>query len=591
MKMAGKTLVEGINPERFTSLLSGVEALDRAHGGAAERFRIMVLRNCTVDQLLPYLKYETYSIGIIPEVLQGDFDGYALELRAWPSEVLPHLVLVVLHGESFLVCNATGVVDGKASEERLDVLLDLIARCQQPVVLNTLAVPSSFAAQGGAQAVHVTWRLNERLAAFCSQYHHCRLVNLAGLVCRLGEHAAFDRRYWYRFKAPFRPALLRLYAAEVGAIIRDLRGLAKKCLVLDCDNTLWGGILGEVGPAGIDLHPHDYPGNVYYEFQRQILRLQQNGVMIALLSKNNEAEVLEVLDKHPYCLLSRDHLVGHRINWDDKPGNLRSLVRALNIGLEHVVYIDDSEMECALMRHALPEVMTVHVPKDRSALPDLLTDATHFSTRPMTDEDRERTRMYREAVIRESARDQYESLDDFLASLDMTVDISRAYQEQVPRVSQLLARTNQFSLTKLRPSEADAAKMLADNRHYVYTLKARDRFGDLGLVGVIVLAYNNQGALVMEAFAMSCRALGRRLEDALFLRSVEDAARRTGATMLEGRYEPTPKNGQVANLLDRFGLRRTAQENKGSVCYTGDLAEIRIVFPAFLKVVESGKET
>src|SRR5262249_27162949 len=259
------------------------------------------------------------------------------------------------------------------------------------------------------------------------------------------------------------------------------------------------------------LDRNDYPGKAFYDFHTSLLHLAERGVLIVLCSKNNEADVFEVLDEHPWCRLKRTHLSGWRINWQDKATNIVELADELNLGLDSFVLVDDSPAECELVRNLLPEVTVLSVPEKVYELPSLLLKQGLFDTLRLTDEDKGRARLYQSETQRKSSRGAFLSVDDYLASLETVAVIHRMTPAEGPRAAQLTQKTNQFNLTTKRYSEADMRTFAARTDAAVFTLSVKDRFGDLGLVGVAILERDGTAGRI-DSFLMSCRVLGRGLE-------------------------------------------------------------------------------
>ena len=284
-----------------------------------------------------------------------------------------------------------------------------------------------------------------------------------------------------------------------------------------------------------------------------MLHLAKRGVLVTLCSKNNEADVFEVLDRHPCCRIKRDHLAGWRVNWNDKVTNIIELACELNLGLDSFVFVDDSPSECALVAEMIPQLTVLQVPKKLYELPHLLLCDGLFDTLSFTEEDKGRASLYQGESQRKNASSDFSSIDDFIRSLQTLAVIHRVSPTEIPRVAQLTQKTSQFNLTTRRYSEEDIRSLIADSNVAVYSLTVRDRFGTLGLVGVLVLRIIDNVAEV-DTFLMSCRALGRRLEYAMIEHCLADlrATREIGRCVAE--YIPTAKNSQVAEFWPRLGF-------------------------------------
>lgn len=381
------------------------------------------------------------------------------------------------------------------------------------------------------------------------------LLDLDELVLELGRRRAFDARYWFTSRYPFTGEASLELARRITAIGRVLKTPRAKVLVLDADNTLWGGIIGEDGPDGIALGP-DYPGNAYVAFQRRILDLQQRGLVLALCSKNNEADVAQVLQQHPHQILKDAHFVARRVNWTPKPDNLRSLAAELNLGLDSFVFVDDSDHECAMVREQLPQVEVVQVPRRPHEVPFCLDKVARLEVLTLTDEDRSKTALYGAERQRRALLDSVPSnpsdLDAHLVRLGMHMRIGLDVRSHVPRLSQLTNKTNQFNLTTRRYSEQQVAAFVEAPDWLVLDFSLADRFGDAGLVGLALVRLEGPEA-ELDTLLMSCRVIGRRAEDAFF-HALLRLLQQRGVQTLHAAYLPTPKNVLVQDLLPRLGF-------------------------------------
>jgi FkbH-like protein len=383
-------------------------------------------------------------------------------------------------------------------------------------------------------------------------------------------------------------AMLPHLAREYLRYILPAKGLNRKCIVLDLDNTLWGGIIGEDGLGGIQLGA-DPPGNAFTLFQRALLTLWKRGILLAVCSKNSEAEALAVFDEHPDMVLRREHFAAYRINWDDKVQNICALAEELNIGLESLVFLDDNPVERARVRAALPQVLTPELPMDPSYYRSMLLDLPVFETLALTDEDRSRNRMYAEQQARRAHEARYagnDALEEYFADLGIVVEISPASSLTLPRLAQLTRKTNQFNTTTRRYSEADLAEMLARG-HRVYALRAGDRFGDYGVVGAAILVPSSSACWELDTLLLSCRAMGRGVESAMLAAAAREA-RRHGAEWLEGWIIPTARNEPVRRCYRDHGFILARDELDGRQLWRLELAGDCIPVPAWLTVREEG---
>jgi FkbH-like protein len=554
--MSGRALQT--KPRSLTHVARAVAAFETSGGDFDQSARVLMLRNFTVEGVLPFLKLELFESGIEPRVVLGDYDvlhQVALDPGSILFEEPFDVVVLALVLETFSPSYRDRDWSWESTWQHLRPMLDDFAqRATGRIVLNSF-LPLLQWESGLETAVgRRVGELNRALASYVAQHgDRFSLVDWGRITRVLGEQQSIDRRYWYQARAPLRPAFCSLWAGELARLVAAQKRGARKCLVLDCDNTLWGGVVGEDGLEGIQLDPNEYPGNVYYEFQVAIRRCLDAGVVLALCSKNNEGDVFEVIDRHPHCLIGRGDIAAWRINWRDKASGLRELADELRLGLDQLVFVDDQAMECELVSRALPEVEVLQVPEALSSLPDLLARHGLFTGDASTLEDRSRSALYQQEVKRRAAREHHTDLADFLRSLELRVRVGPASDVDIKRVSQLTQKTNQFNLTTRRYSEAQIAELMQNRDAAVLVMWVSDRFGDAGLTAVLI-ARRCDGVGSIDSLLLSCRVLGRSLES-VFL--TECLARLEHAWSLDewrAEYLPTAKNQQVADFWDRSGF-------------------------------------
>ncbi|HWD56769.1 MAG TPA: HAD-IIIC family phosphatase [Stellaceae bacterium] len=378
------------------------------------------------------------------------------------------------------------------------------------------------------------------------------LIDLDAVQRQVGLTASLDARKWYLYRQPFSDAFLHAAGKQLARIVLASRRAAKKCVVLDADNTLWGGIVGEDGIDGIQLGD-EFPGSAYRDFQKLMLCLRARGVFLAVASKNNEADVFEVFDKHSGMVLRREHLSAWQINWRPKAEGIPLIAGSLNIGTDSLVFIDDNPMEIAYMRDARPEVTSILLPSDPADIVATIQALTLFDQLEVTDEDRKRADMMRAERDRESLGAQI-SHGDFLAALDLKVDLFRAKTEDLGRVTQLINKTNQYNLTTIRRT-LDEVRALANSDDWrLYAFRVTDKFGEYGLTGVIIAQVSpDRRRWTLDSVLMSCRVLGRGVEAAL-IGGLAGDARAEGAVEFVGSYIPTAKNAICQSFLPDQGF-------------------------------------
>jgi FkbH-like protein len=401
-----------------------------------------------------------------------------------------------------------------------------------------------YAARSAREAGAFHRRVVDEWLAQVSRVGNLLTLDLDSLQRYFGIERSRDDRKWYLYRQPYTELFWNELGQQLAAILIRQMVASKKCIVVDCDNTLWGGIIGEDGLAGIALG-EDFPGSAFRDFQHQLLTLRSQGVMVALCSKNNGDDVWEVFDRHDGMVLKRDHIVAHRINWEDKASNICSIAEELNIGLDSLVFVDDSSFEITLIREALPAVTCLQVPSDVALFPQAIGSFRHFDQEHVSEEDRGRSDM----MIQERERKGLSvatSPDEFRKALGLVVEIFECRPEHVARVTQLINKTNQFNLTTRRKTSAEVVALCGDPLWDVLAIRVADRFGDYGLVGVVLL-HKTGKTIEIESLLMSCRVLGRGVEEAIFAK-IAELARAAGANKIVGEYIPTKKNAMVSGL-------------------------------------------
>ena len=382
------------------------------------------------------------------------------------------------------------------------------------------------------------------------------LDDLDVLMAEVGRAGLFDMRLWFSARFPFSVAGAQAVVRRLLVHAVLLKQPRAKCIVLDADNTLWGGIVGEDGPAGIALGP-DYPGSAYVAFQRRLRDYQQRGFVLALCSKNNPQDVEQVLAEHPHQVLRAADFAARQVNWLSKPENLRAIATELNLGLDALVFVDNNIHECFAVRQALPQVTVVRTPAEPAELPSCLDELPQLEIASLTDEDRKRTQLYAQEQQRRNSAVAGASLEQYLASLDMTMIIGIDDARQAVRIAQLTQKTNQFNLTTRRYTEAQVCEFIADPGCLVAYFSLVDIFGDSGIVGVAIVRGVATAKAEIDSFLMSCRVIGRRAET-VFVRALLRRLAARGVSRVRASFLPTAKNGLVKSFWPEHGFQPDA---------------------------------
>ncbi len=514
----------------------------------------------------------------------GQYQQVVLKQNSEFHEFEPDVTLLVLDGEDLFadVWGAPLDFSAETCQDRvreelanLTLLIETLV-AQQPkcsVLVTSIFVPPLNALgllegriQGSLKPLARLY--NEGLQLLSRRFSQVVIVDVENVMTRIGYETWADDRLWYlakmRLSSKGTDALAQFCAVHIAALKQGSR----KCLVLDLDNTLWGGIVGEDGLAGLRLG-RDGIGAAFRDFQKDIHTLKQRGIVLAVSSKNNQSDVEEVFRAHPDMVLRWEDFAAVRIDWRDKPIHLRELSEELSLGLDSFVFIDDNPVERAFMRSEMPEVFVVDMPSDPSGYRRTLRELDCFASLALTDEDRARSADYRAQVQRGQCLAQAASMEVFYRSLDLSVRIKPVTAFEIPRVAQLTQRTNQFNLTTRRYTESEIRRMNEDAHHVIYSLQSKDKFGDNGLVGVAIIV-KEEAVWRLDTFLMSCRVLGRTLETA-FIAVLVSEARRSGIINFMAEYIPTAKNTPAARFLENHGFHKAVDVDGSWVLSVSDV--------------------
>lgn len=544
------------------------------------RFRLAVLGNGTTCLYVPTFEASAARHGLLLEVVQAPYDQVvqqALDSESVINISQPDAILLSLDLRGIPIKEGQ-FGDRDAEAQQVQTALQFIQMVREglrhgsnaPIIYQTIVRPpiTSFGNLAGNLAgtfPSVLARLNDgirQLASLGSDY----LLDVAALAECVGLDRWHDAKQWNLYKLPFSQTAVPLYSDHVTRLLAAIRGKAKKCLVLDLDNTLWGGVIGDDGLNGIQIGQGSGLGEAFLEIQRTVLSLRQRGVVLAVCSKNDEANAREPFSSHPEMVLKLDHFAAFRANWLDKASNIESIAQELNLGLDSFVFLDDSPFERAQVRQALPMVSVPELPDDPSYFPHALLSAGFFEAVSYTREDSMRADQYQANSTREKLLAQGRDLSDYLSSLEMEIQIAPFDEVNLPRIVQLINKTNQFNLTTRRYTEAAVVDMLKSESDFAtFQVRVRDTHSDHGMIGVVICKVESQ-TWDIDSWLMSCRVLGRRVEFAV-LNELVRQAKEQGATDLIGHYIPTHKNAMVSDLFSEMGFDQMDSSQDGSTVW------------------------
>lgn len=546
----------------WSSYLRGVQATPSSHGCL---LNIGIAASFTIEPILPYLGgsllekdfHPSFSIASYNQIHQVCFNYSTMFSDADPN------VIILLWRIEDLSPSVVERVDNSYSdllEKMIDGLLNAVeilrAQFDGEIIISVPPYPSNsvFSTHDLDQSTELILlyrRLVSRWIDGIKRIKHIRMLDLDNLLSQSGYNNCLDIRKWYLYKQPYTEDFYLKVAKQMTRIIASQKRSPKKCIVLDCDNTLWGGIVGEDGLKGIQLG-QDFPGVVYRDFQSYLLQLSHKGIFLAVASKNNEGDVLEVFDFHDAMVLKREQIAVFEVHWEDKISSLKRIAEELNIGVDSLVFVDDSAKEIAEVKERLPDVTCFMVPAEIVELPKLLQETELFDIGSVTADDLERVeRMHVEKTRKLEAKTM--SKQSFMESLSLEIHVFSSKVNHIARVAQLINKTNQFNLTTIRRTQAEVEQMILSDSYQVLGLEVNDRFGNYGLVGVAIVERLSESEWLIDTLLMSCRVLGRGVETA-FLAKVCEAVKYSGGKKIIAEYRPTNKNSQVKDLYKEHGF-------------------------------------
>ena len=571
---------------RFEEIRDRVEAVP---------LRLAILRSFTIEPLLPLLRARCWIAGIDLVAHVGDFNTIDQDLLDAGSHLYrfhPDVTMIAALTSDVAPALWTGS-GGRGGAFHADVahakqrVREWVAAFRRhtsgSLVVQSFEQPA-YAGAGILDAQnpdgqrHAIDALNADVCVVAREYRAVYILDYDALVARHGRSRWRDPHKYLSMRVPLRPEAFGWLADEYMRFLHLLAGKTCKVVVVDLDDTLWGGVVGEVGVAGVQVGA-EYPGSAYLECQRELKALSARGVLLAIASKNDAKDAMAVLTERREMLLRPDDFAAMRINWDDKAASLRAIAAELNVGLDAIAFVDDNPVEREWVRTQLPEVHVIELPPDPVLYADALRESPVFERLAVSDEDLARGRQYAEQRQRAAAERTTGSVEDFLASLEMKASIEALAPDSVTRVAQLTQKTNQFNLTTTRYTEAAVAQLATEPDTFVKSIRVSDRFGDNGLVGVAIARLFGHRCEV-GTFLLSCRVIGRQVETAL-LADVAAEARRRGADVLCGWYRPTPKNAPARDFYPKHGFTKTREED-GAIFWELDMARTTIAPPGWI---------
>lgn len=560
-------------------------ARDRLITAGLAPVRLRVLAASTFDMIAACLPAAALRRGLALEVDVAPYGQIAQAAYSTDTEVkgVPSLTLISADHRWFGLDmpRLSGQLGARGREAlaRLDgIVAALRERSASPIILQTL--PSPPESLFGSLDRRIAGSPRAEVAVFndglwdLAAAHGATVFDVAALAEKVGLAQWYNPVQWNSWKLPFDSGLAPLFADALARVLGALQGRSRKCLVLDLDNTLWGGVVGDDGIDGLVLGEGTARGEAFLAVQRYALALRERGILLAVSSKNEDATARRAISEHPEMVLKPEHFAAFQANWTDKPSNLEAIARRLNIGLDSLVMLDDNPAERAHIRAALPMVAVPELPADPSHYVSRLEAAGYFESVTFSDDDLLRADAVQANARRAEVQQVARSLKDYLADLGMDLRCTAFDAGSRARIVQLANKTNQFNLTTRRTSEAEVGVIEIDPACISVQARLSDIFGDLGLISIVVLRRDieNPSCADIETWAMSCRVLGREVERGVLDYLVKQS-KAAGISRLTARYLPTPKNGMVADHYARLGFRQIGEEDSGETRWAMDIAD------------------
>ena len=537
------------------------------------KMKIALLGDTATQLLVTAIKGEAVDRGINLDLYEGEYSQVERQLMDPTSELYEFdadIIIVFQSTHKLGEYHSSLPMENQVllAEERLSFIASL---CENPSFANKKliyfnypeiedTVFGSYANKVESSFSYQVRKLNFELMNLSRQYPNLFICDIAGLQNLFGRQFMFAPNVYMTTEMVLSVNALPYVASRVVDVIAAIKGQFKKCLILDLDNTVWGGVIGDDGLEGIELGHGLGIGKAFTEFQMWIKKLKQRGIIICVASKNNEETAKEPFEKHPDMILKLDDIAVFQANWGTKVDNIRTIQGILNIGFDSMVFLDDNPFERNMVRENIPGITVPELPEDPAMYLEYLYSLNLFETASYSNADKDRTKQYQVEAKRVSLSKTFTNEADFLKSLDMVSTVSGFTKFNTPRVAQLSQRSNQFNLRTIRYTEADIESMAQDPNVIDLSFTLEDKFGDNGLIAVIIMKKLDEETLFVDTWFMSCRVLKRGMEN-FTLNTMVERARLAGYKYIIGEYIPTPKNKMVEQHYPNLGFSKIESES------------------------------
>ncbi len=549
------------NPTFITLKKNAKQPMD-----SLKEYKIAILGNCSTQHLATALKGYGYQEGYNLNIFDSDYNQIEAQIMDDTSELYNHkpdAVLLYMSTEKLYenFCETSPEQRENFADFTMQKINNYWQTLNSKIKTNILQfnfieiddrtfgnygnkTPSSFLFQ--------LRKLNFTLMELANQTKNAFLIDLSTIQNTYGRQAVHDDKLYYIAKMPLSTNILPEVSKQVLDVIQALNGKFKKCAILDLDNTLWGGVIGDDGLKSIQIGELGL-GHAFSEFQMWLKELKNRGIILAVCSKNNENIAKEPFEKHPDMILKLDDISMFVANWEDKATNIKYIQETINIGMDSIVFIDDNPFERNLVKGMIPDITVPELPEDPALYLSYLKSLNLFETASYSENDKDRTKQYQAEVGRTTMQSNFQNFDDYLKSLEMQSTVHPFEEFEIPRISQLTQRSNQFNLRTIRYTEAEIEQIANDDKYLTLSFSLKDKFGDYGLISVVIAEKQDEKTLFLNTWLMSCRVLKRGMEE-FIINKVLEMAKENGFSKVTSEYIPTPKNAMVEKMYAKLGF-------------------------------------
>jgi len=577
---------------KYSEILEANNELEKSLRGK-EKYNITVLSNIVTYQLNEILEYCLRKENINANVQSGNYNNIPQDSNEFKDSNL-----MIIFWELSDIIDGLYYKANTMSDNEVDSLVLQIKSAIDFVLMNLRDTPLILFNKFSSLLFNHRNIKSNNIDKICKELNahlgqialpNVILIDIDKVIAETSIEKSVDFRYYYSSKVLYTVDFYRNYAEFVKPIILSANGKTKKVLIFDCDNTLWKGILGEDGFDGIEMSHTTDKGAIFQEVQYLALELNKRGGILGLCSKNNPQDVDKVITQHPDMVIRDKHIATKRVNWNDKVSNLKEIAKELNIGLDSLVFVEDSSFEVNYVREQLPQVTVLQVPEQLHQYREMLRDhMALFYVISESEEDAKRSEMYKAQKWRESEQSKFRNLEDYLESLDLQITLYVDNISFVPRISQLTQKTNQFNLTTKRCTEMDIKNYIESDSHKVFAFEAKDKYGSYGLTGLCIVKLDRKlSTAEVDTLLMSCRVIGRNIEYAFF-NFIIDYLNKLGMKTVNAEYRKSSKNIQVENLYENLGFHLILR-NEGVKNYALKLIDYKPQKSDYIGVIHEKK--